>query len=202
MSEKIIPFPLCPHCGQHDVAFYLVSSYNNNHQCCGLLRCGHCGNPVVAIFASPISEERKTGFGQILHYYPEPQSEDAPPYTPQKVARDFEEAKFSLIHGKYKSACIMAGSAIETACVQFGAIDGGLKGKVNKLRKDGIITQSLADWAQEIREIRIDAAHEAEREAKVTREDAEQAVYFAEMLFRYLYTLPGMIKEYQKRSRL
>lgn len=201
MSEKIIPFPLCPYCGQHDVAFYLVSAYNHNHQGCGFLRCGHCGNPVVAIFTSHISEERKAEFAQILRYYPEPQSEDAPPFTPPKIASDFEEAKFNLIHGKYKAACIMAGSAIETACVQFGETGrNGLADKINKLQAKGVITQSLADWAREIRAIRVNAAHEAEREAEITREDAEQAVYFAEMLFRYLYTLPGMIEERRKKA--
>lgn len=94
----------------------------------------------------------------------------------------------------------MAGSSIETACVQFGAVDGGLKGKIRKLHDDGIITQSLADWAQELREIRVDAAHQAERESVITKEDAEQAVYFAEMLFTYLYKLPKMIEERRKKS--
>lgn len=38
---------------------------------------------------------------------------DAPPCTPQAVAEDFHEAKFNMLHGNIKSACIMAGSAVE-----------------------------------------------------------------------------------------
>ncbi|MBD5417341.1 MAG: DUF4145 domain-containing protein [Desulfovibrio sp.] len=200
MSGQIIGFPLCPHCGQHDVAFYYVHSYYRNEYTYMLLMCGHCQSPVVAAFRGPLLEGRRIKFSDISGYFPHPDRDKAPEYTPEPVAKDFEEAKFNLIHGKYKSACIMAGSSIETACVQFGAVDGGLKGKIRKLHDDGIITQSLADWAQELREIRVDAAHQAERESVITKEDAEQAVYFAEMLFTYLYKLPKMIEERRKKS--
>ncbi len=125
---------------------------------------------------------------------------DAPPYTPQAVAEDFHEAKFNMLHGNIKSACIMAGSAVETACVQFGAINGGLKEKIKTLLNAGIVTQGLADWAQEIRGVRVDAAHQAEREATLTQRDAEDAVLFAEMLFTYLYTLPAKIAERRKST--
>lgn len=164
------------------------------------MKCGHCNSPIVATIHGLIVEGRKIRFSDIISYYPQPDTENAPKYTPPPVAKDFEEAKFNLIHGQYKSACIMSGSAIETACVKAGAVDGGLKEKIKKLHKDGIITQSLADWAQELREIRVDAAHQAERESEITKEDAEQAVYFAEMLFTYLYTLPALIGERRKKS--
>ena len=195
----IVPFPLCPHCRQHDVAFYIVTHkrIKDKNMVSVFLTCGHCGRCVCA--EAPLDHQFSTGEYKNITYetftriFPEPISNDAPQYTPKNVADDFKEAKFCMSHGSIKSACIMAGSALETACVQFGATSGGLKQKIDKLLADGVISRSLAEWAQEIRGIRIDAAHHAERNSTVTQSDAEEAVYFTEMVLTYLYTLPGRI---------
>lgn len=134
-------------------------------------------------------------FEMVAKYYPEPEPTDAPKHTPPAVAQDFVEAKTSLRIGNFKAASIMAGSAIETALVEFGAQKGGLKDKIDKLASEHVLTPALAEWAHEVRGIRVDTAHQAERGATVSEADAQQAVHFAEMLFYYLYTLPGMIEE-------
>ena len=95
----------------------------------------------------------------------------------------------------------MAGNAIETALIEHGANGGGLKDKIDSLAKRNVITQSLADWAHELKSIRNDAAHHAEKGTVLERKDAEDAVQFAEMLFLYLYTLPGMVAARREKAQ-
>lgn len=158
--------------------------------------CGHCRKGVCVEadrgMMCIISTQR---WNAVHRVYPEPEPTDAPKHTPPAVAQDFVEAKTSLRIGNFKAACIMAGSAIETALVEFGAQKGGLKDKIDKLASEHVLTPALAEWAHEVRGIRVDSAHQAERGATVSEADARQAVHFAEMLFYYLYTLPGMIAE-------
>lgn len=199
-ADSVMAFLSCPHCGER-VSFTLLGDYKEKsgiYQ--SFWRCNNCDKSVVGeITRQPVYKGTAYELGDFLNIYPEPKPIEAPKGTPDDVADDYKEALRGLRVGNIKSSCIMAGSAVETACVHCGATDGGLKQKIAKLRAEGIVTKSLADWADEIRSIRIDAAHHADRGAQVTREDAEEAVAFAEMLFTYLYTLPGMIDARRNR---
>ena len=180
-------------CGQES-----ISSARGNltfWKCSNCMR-GVCGETRYGV---PRSGEFK--FSYFDKIYPAQASAEAPRYTPESIADDFYEAKTSLQHRNIKSACIMARSAIESAVVNFGATKGGLANKIKELAANHTITQSLADWADEVKEIGNDATHMAERgSAPPTKEDAEDAVQFTEMLLFYLYTVPGMIAERRRKS--
>ncbi len=122
--------------------------------------------------------------------YPSIEELDAPAGTPDKVAEAYIAARVSLQTNKpgfWEAAAVMARRSIELALADCGA-KGSLKNMIDKLGAEGILAKSMVDWANEVRIIGNDGAHDC-----VTREDAVQAVYFAEMLFTYMFKLPAMI---------
>jgi HEPN domain-containing protein len=125
--------------------------------------------------------------------YPEPKSLEAPLHTPENIARSYRTAVKNLRSGDdgdYEAACLMARKALELAANQTGGQGGTLAAKIKDLASRGAIAPALAEWAREIKNIGNEAAHEDE---PVTQKDTEQTIYFAEMLFTYLFTLPAMI---------
>lgn len=198
----MVIFPSCPHCHKQDVAFYLSSSRKQpNDDVVFFFTCGNCWEGVCAVANTySVNSYHSLDFAHFRRVYPQPAPMEAPPHTPQNVAVDYLEAIASLRHNNIKAACIMARSTIESAAVLKGAQSGGLNDKIKFLAANHTITQSLAEWANEIKEIGIDAAHAAERGTAPTKEDAADAISFAEMLLTCLFTLPGMIAERRRKS--
>lgn len=69
--------------------------------------------------------------------------------------------------------------------------------RLKLLEKKGKIQHDLLDWAHNIRTIGNAANHDEERIEKETAEDLKHLV---EMLFEYIYVLPGKLKKYQSDS--
>jgi hypothetical protein len=142
-------------------------------------------------------------FKTFARIYPEPKPVDAPQYTPENIAGAYKTAVKNLRSGTkedsdYEAAALMARRSLELALGHVGGEGHNLKQKINNLAERQLITPSLAEWAHEIRDIGNEAAHDSEPFTKV---DAEQTVYFAEMLFTYFFTLPGMIEERKRKSK-
>ena len=198
-SIEIAALPECPHCGTKKVAFYYQSSFNNQNPMyiTSFWRCGNCGRG-VCIESLGINFHSQNPIVNLMNMYPNSATFDAPEHTPENIAGDYKTAKKNLLGNEYKAASIMARTALEAAVKEFDARGVNLKQKIDNLAEQHVITQSLAEWAHEIRDIGNDAAHES---SPISQADAEQAVYFAEMLFTYLFTLPGMIEERRKGSQ-
>jgi HEPN domain-containing protein len=196
-------FPECPHCGGKKMTFYLVASVPAIDQFCSGRRltywiCANCGKGVCG--EGNFQQIHKGGidFKKLERIYPEPKPIDAPLHMPENIARSYKTAVKNLRSGDVgdrEAACLMARKALELAVNQAGGQGGTLAAKIKDLASRGVIAPALAEWAREIKDIGNEAAHEADT---ITKEDAEQTVYFAEMLFTYLFTLPGMIAERRK----
>jgi len=92
---------------------------------------------------------------------------------------------------------MMSRSVLERTVQKFSASGRSLKEKIEYLAQEHTITQSLADWAQTLRVIGNEAAHEMD---PVDEKEAQQALYFSEMLLRYLFTLPHMVEQRKAES--
>ena len=53
-----------------------------------------------------------------------------------------------------------------------------------------MLTESLGEWADQIRLLGNDSAHELDQP---TREDIEALRNFSDLVLRYLFTLPAMV---------
>ena len=74
---------------------------------------------------------------------------------------------------------------------------GTLYNRIEEAAKKQDLTPALAEWAHQIRLGGNDAAHEEE---PISKNDAEELSKFTRLVFLYLFTLPGMLEEAQKRT--
>ena len=69
---------------------------------------------------------------------------------------------------------------------------GSLYERISRAAERHDLTPGLAEWAHKIRLDGNDAAH---GEDPFSEEDAQRLQVFTELVFRYLFTLPGMMQE-------
>ena len=198
MELTTLVCPVCPHCGVENVAFQLATQYrrDKNSYTYQLWICGYCGMPACSKTSSPLGQGGYLLY-QLPNFFPIPKEISAPYGTPDDIANSFRSAKRLLQMGKdadYEGACIMSRRGIEQAVIELGAEGKNLFQKINNLEEKRLIPPAMRDWAHHLREIGNEGAHGG----IATEEDAAQAVYFAEMLFTYLYTLPKRMAEYRK----
>lgn len=199
MNIVTLLVPVCPHCGSENTIFQLLTQFQDPdispffYQ---LWACGHCKTP-----ACSYSTMKLTAGGhkpvELCAFYPVPGEVLAPEGTPPAVASAFRSAKRYLKLGKdadYEAACVMARRAIELAVNDLGAEGKNLFQKIENLETRRLIPPVMRDWAHHLREIGNRGAHGDTAD----RKDASQAVYFAEMLFTYLFTLPRLVQKYRQ----
>ncbi len=185
----ITVLPECPHCHSREITFYLLAQ-TGFHPYVSAWICANCKRGIY-LEGHVINHNGNFPFKAFNTCYPAPDIERAPEFTPEQAAHDFEEAASCLRTGNYKAASIMARASLEAAVKSLEAKGNNLKEKINDLAARHIITPDLADWAHEIRTIGNNAAHDG---TPHTKQDAEDIIDFAEMLYIYLFTLPGRIK--------
>ncbi len=121
----------------------------------------------------------------------------APDYTPENVARFFEQAIDNLPKN-WDAAASMFRKALDTGLKsKFPEMKGTLYNRIEEAAKKQDLTPALAEWAHQIRLGGNDAAHEEE---PISKNDAAELSKFTRLVFLYLFTLPGMLEEAQKRT--
>ncbi|NRQ15578.1 hypothetical protein BHMPCIPO_02828 [Ensifer sesbaniae] len=118
------------------------------------------------------------------------------PTIPEHLPADVEKA-FVQAEGNYKmdgheeAAATMYRRSLERALVATKPdLKGTLAAKIKSLVTAGEIPTALGDWAEEIRIVGNDGAHDDE----VTRADLKAARMFCDAFLRYLITLPKEIE--------
>lgn len=201
MDISTLVCPVCPHCGVENVGYQLIRQAQTDHRQeirYQLWICGNCKKPAC----SYTGKELEPGghiVDELIGFYPLPEAVSAPYGVPENIGNSFVSAKKLLQRGQnadYEAACIMARRGIEQAVNELGGEGKNLYQKIENLEAKRLIPPAMRDWAHHLREIGNEGAHGGE----ATQEDAMQAVYFAEMLFTYLYSLPKRMEEYQQKS--
>lgn len=206
----------CPHCLTDHIALEVISVTGIAEWRAALyLRCPKCNFPCCAhIFAvhgrnkDPLrwNELEKQG-GDITTYHwvidelwPEAPGPLVPEYMPPNVSRIYLQAERNFsVTGNEEAAGMMYRKALDIA---LGQVDPSLTGmlgqKIKKLAANGRLTEDIAEWSDNIRDLGNEAAHEADAP---TREELEALRNFSEMVLRYLFSLPGLVKK-RKGERL
>lgn len=117
-----------------------------------------------------------------------------PEYLPMTVLKAFRQAENNANEqGHEEASALMFRRCIEMAARHLdNAKDLTLIKRLEKLKKDTKITPSMFDWANQIRIIGNDAAHD---EDPISNEELESIRLFSEMFLRYAFTLPEMINK-------
>lgn len=186
----------------------------------GVARCPHCGvaNPnLVQIFSRGVAQPRLDGgpaynwsvyacercgsfvvMKSILNkdqylavdLYPAPKSahEDIP-----QLARRFLQQAIDTLHAP-DAAAVMAGSAVDAMLKELGYKEGSLYARIDLALKDNVLTNSMADWAHEVRLGSNRPRHADADRPHVTPDEAQQSVEFAEALGQFLFVLTARIQ--------
>ncbi|HTD24537.1 MAG TPA: DUF4145 domain-containing protein [Terriglobales bacterium] len=115
--------------------------------------------------------------------------------VPAMVKEDFAEALRCQWIRAYKACVVMCGRAIQTSALALGAKGSRLVDQIDDLHKSGKITESLRDFAHEVRLVRNDGAHpDKDGLADVTPEDAMDVIEFTRQYLEHVYIMPAKLK--------
>jgi len=118
---------------------------------------------------------------------------------PMSVERTYLAAVASHKAGLYEPCALMCRKCVEAVCRDLQARGGSLLEKLQDLQQGNVIDQRLLLWADELRLIGNEAAHDFD--AVIGKEDAGDALDFLEGLLQYIFVLNRRFNEFQKRRR-
>jgi hypothetical protein len=161
-----------------------------------LYGCPNCGKQSLIIFG------RCSISGGYNYYY----KKQYPKYSPHRMSdvpseieSDRYEAWECYISGCYKSSAIMARAALQRAVRTLKAEGKGLFEEIEDLKKKGVITQQLADFAHEVRITGNDIAHPHEM-TNVNEKEIIESLEFLDGFLETVFVLPS-VAERRKKAR-
>jgi hypothetical protein len=116
---------------------------------------------------------------------------------PETVRRAHQNARRSYAAGLYEPCVIMCRKCLEAACYELGETRGGLQNRLEALRQKRFLDSKLLDWANGLRMIGNDAAHELD--AQIDQADAIDSLEFIEAILLYAFSLNARYEEFQRR---
>lgn len=202
----------CPHCRTQDIAL-VVAAWTPSQRpgwMVAHLACPRCHLPSAAVLNPPASggvashqlpqysgdptHAENGGGWRINEFWPSPPAPEIPELLPPEIVRVYLQAERNFpIEGNEEAAGTMYRKALD---VGLKKVDPTLKGtlgtKITALEKAGRLTPEIIAWSKEVRDLGNDAAHE---ETPPTRPELVDLRAFTEMVLRYLFTLPNMVKK-------
>jgi hypothetical protein len=117
--------------------------------------------------------------------------------VPEPLRREFEEAQACFSAKAYESTAVMVRRILEGTCKENNVQERTLVKSLEKLKADGLIDNTLAEWADALRVLGNEGAHYTGR--RVPRGDSEDALAFAEALLDHIYVLRKRFEEFATR---
>lgn len=190
----------CPHCGTRHVAFtikgeMLISNQGESASYRDTLaECARCRRGILIMERGYLSRNRFDSFD--VKIAPSLPDTNAPPDTPENVARFFEQAMENM-PGNYDAAGAMFRKTLEAAMKEkFPQLVGSLNNRIKTAAKEGALTDDMAAWAKEANLFGNEAVHDAD---PFSKDYAEKMKDFTNLLLYYLFTLPSMLEQAKKR---
>jgi Domain of unknown function (DUF4145) len=149
-----------------------------------LLQCSECRWPSLQS-----RQDYGDGFGKDEPLIVYPSAPRLSLEVPAPLRREFDEAQSCFSAKAYGATVVMVRRLLEGTCQENNVnvrqlrLDGALR----KLREEGLIDDTLAEWANALRVLGNEGAHYTGKE--VPRDDAEDALAFAEALLENIYIL-------------
>lgn len=201
----------CPHCKVQKASFsgdHILPGANDSDYRIPLT-CSHCSEVVVISAFTAEDEIGKRFYNNdwkinlnssecvfhIYDHYPKGNTHEAPANVPDRIGNIFIEAQENFARGKYDTCILLCGKVLDLATKEMDSA-WKLERRLKTLADEGKITSDMANWAEEIRLDRNDAAHADE---EFDEADASEIVGFTEAFLNYVYTLPAMVRERRKQ---
>jgi hypothetical protein len=192
----------CPHCNSQKIAFTPRGAYGHSQYIFIFLECRCCHVPVTGRFFA-ISHnwvinhngDERINFDvlKFMEFIKTSKNTEIPEHLSDNVAKSYLQALDNIKRQNWIAAGIMFRRTLERAVKELNEkADGMLKSKIDQLGDQHGITQSMKDWAHQVRIIGNDAAHEEE---DIDEKDAKDAWNFTESFLTYSFSLPKKIEK-------
>jgi hypothetical protein len=198
---------VCAHCGNQTILVVRAEYHKKdidwyspgpkeNHSHWSILECESCyGISVQEMSYSTIAGVQHSNYKRKVLY---PMSRPELPNLPVKVEKAYRDAL--KVEKVDPNACaVLVGRTLEAACNHEQAPGRVLADKLTYLANAGRIPETLAEMAQQLRQLRNFGAHDAED--TVTEEDIPTILYFLEAILEYLYVAPAKVAAVQARLK-
>lgn len=192
---------ICPHCGKpvsaSVVGEAIWDGYDGDQPVnppveWTMVQCPRCRQPTVQI-----REDYGGGFDddEPAVAYPAPQRLSWS--VPEPLRREWTEARSCFDAKAYTACLVMVRRTLEGTCDDLGVKKPTLAKSLDALRTKGLIDGTLAEWADTLRLAGNRGAHFTGD--VVPREDAEDALAFAEALLDHVYVLRKRFAAFKAR---
>ena len=119
--------------------------------------------------------------------------------VPKTVRDAFDEGQKARQNGLWTAAAIMARRTVEAVCYEHNYRARTLVDNLRKMRDDAVIDKRLYEWSSLVKDLGNEGAHDLQR--SISREDATEALGFAEALVDYLYVIRKRYDRIVRRRR-
>lgn len=159
-----------------------------------LYRCQRCNSPILATKEFDMGHQ---DWGAPWRVYPISGRTLDFDSVPHAITEIFYEAQRCYLQARAYNACaILCRKALEAVCAELGHAVGPLAGRLASLSGDGLIDQTLAEWARELRLSGNRAAHDLH---SVSKQDASDILDFTFNFIEYIFTLKRKFLEFKQR---
>jgi hypothetical protein len=157
-----------------------------------MVQCNRCFEPALLV-----REDFGGGFDDdypIVKYPAPPRLSSS---VPHPLRREWQEAQTCLRAKAYAACTVMVRRTLEGTCADQGAQERTLVKSLKRLADEGKIDETLSEWAKALRVVGNRGAHYSDE--LVSREDAEDALAFAEALLDHIYVLRVRFEQFRSR---
>lgn len=199
----------CPHCPAEHVAFdvqWATRHKGLHHVWACTALCGACSFPISFIATAKSSGNQHPPMGAITseiseqwfvkEVWPIKTAAVAPPHTPPSVRKRYLEGEDAFRRGNWNSAVAMYRSALDIATKTMDGVPQNqtFYQRLQWLHDNHGITPDIHSWASHVRVEGNAALHDPEDFAE---NDAKALRFFTEMFLRYVFELPGAVREFR-----
>lgn len=150
----------------------------------------------VFLYRSCSTEPSELPLEELL--YPR-STEPLAPDIPTLIRRPHQAATSCFETANYEPCVIMCRKTLEAVCQILGETRGKLQERLRHLRDAGVVEERLCNWADELRIVGNDAAHDLL--LSISKEDARDCLDFVNMILMYVFTLDKKFQEFKNRRR-
>ncbi len=119
--------------------------------------------------------------------------------VPKGIRNAFAEAARCLNVKAYTAAAIMCRKTLEGVCEEHKVAGRTLQERIQALKDTGVIEGRLYQWADELRLVGNEAAHDVSVE--VSAQDANDTVDFTRAVLEYVYTFRDQFERFKQRRQ-
>lgn len=159
---------------------------------CTLVQCNNCAEVSVRG-----REDYGNGFtaSEYFNIFPEPRRLNSD--IPLRLRQGYDEAKTCFSAKAFTATVVMVRRTLEGTCKLNGVKGKTLHAGLRELKENGLINETLSEWANALRVVGNQGAHFSEQ--NVSRDDAEDSLAFLEAFLEHIYVLQKRFQEFMDR---